>query len=183
MVKASGLLVPTLAAALLPLSAFAQEGKTNSLFQSHFATVAGGEPCYARSYSDDHLKAHPGQRVAEIEIDMAKVNPDGKPITEEAIELGFGIKLKDKTHWYTNVAICKSEGAHISCFLEGDGGAFTLSAAQDGAVRLETGNYGIAMEGADDFVELSGTEGDDRVFILQPADKNVCAASTEDVRQ
>lgn len=167
---------------LFPLPLAAQASKTDTLFQSHFAALAGGEPCYARAYSSEHLKAHPEQRVSEIELDMAKENPDGIQITEDAIELGFGIRLKGKPRWYTNVALCKSEGTRISCFLEGDGGAFTLTAAGDG-LRLVTGDYGIAIEGAEEFVELSGAQGDDRVFILQPADKAVCARSSEDLKE
>lgn len=152
--------------------------RAESLFESHFAAVADGEPCYARTYSPDHLKAHPAQRVTDIEIDMTKLNPDGNPITEQNIELGFGIKVKDRPDWYTNVALCKSAGASIDCFLEGDGGKFVLESANGQNLKLTTGDYGIAIEGAEDFLELSGDKGDDRVFILSTADRSVCARST-----
>lgn len=148
-----------------------------SLFQSHFARVAGGEPCYARTYTPEHLKAHPEQRVTDIELDMAKTNPDGKPITEESIELGFGLKVKDKEGWYTNSAICKSDGARMQCFLEGDGGSLTLEAAENGGVKVSTGEYGIAIEGAEDFLEIAGNRGDDRVFVLAAAKRDVCEAA------
>lgn len=159
----------------------AQAGE--SLFQTHFANVANGTPCYARSYSAAHLKEHPAQRVAKIEIDMAKENPDGKPITEEAIELGFGVQLKTSPEWYTNVAICKSAGPEMNCFLEGDGGSFTLTAAEGGSLRLKTGDYGLAIEGEKDFMELPGDKGDDRVFVLPPAPQAACDASTAEVNK
>lgn len=152
-----------------------------SLFESHFAGVANGEPCYARTYSAEHLKAHPEQRVGTIELDMSKTNPDGVPITEDNIQLGFGIKLKDKPDWYTAVAICKSAGAEISCFLEGDGGNFTLVAGEGGGLKLSTGETGIAIEGANDFVEIAGGKGDDRVFVLSPSERGLCAAATASV--
>lgn len=164
---------------LWTLHARAAEG---SLFQTHFASVAGGQPCYARNYPQEHLSSHPEQRVTDIEVDMAKLNPDGKPITEDNIELGFGLKVKGKSEWYTNVAICKSAGAQMECYLEGDGGRFTLDAS-GASLKLSTGSYGIAIEGSNDFVELSGENGDDRVFILPIADQKVCAVVTEDGEQ
>lgn len=153
-----------------------------SLFESHFASVANGEPCYARIYSAEHLKSHPEQRIGSIELDMAKANPDGAPITEDNIELGFGIKLKDKAEWYTSLAICKGSGAEIGCFLEGDGGSFTLASSENGGLKLSTGESGIAIEGTTDFVEIAGDKGDDRVFILAPAERGACAAATAGVK-
>jgi hypothetical protein len=176
-----GLRRPAIAGAFFALGTPAVAAD-QSLFQSHFAGVANGEPCYARTYSSEHLKAHPEQRVGAIELDMAKANPDGVPITEDNIELGFGIKLKDRAEWYTGLAICKSTGAEIGCFLEGDGGSFTLSAAQDGGLKLVTGESGIAIEGATDFVEIAGGKGDDRVFVLVSAALQACAAATDAVK-
>ena len=165
----------------LSCSATAQSEEAKSLFQTHFAGVQDGAPCYARSYDAAHLKAYPAQRVAKIEIDMAKKNPDGTPITEDFIQLGFGLQLKSSPEWYGNVANCKSAGAQIDCFLEADGGKFTLSAAEGGALKLETGSYGLAFEGAKDAIELPGDKGDDRVFILSPAPRAECEAATADV--
>lgn len=166
----------TLAAVGLLACSGVQAGEA-SLFASHFESVAQGEPCYARVYTAEHLKAHPDQHVGAIELDMLKVNASGNPITEENIELGFGLKLKDKPDWYTGLAICKGAGAQIDCFLEGDGGSFTLSAAGGGSLKLATGETGIALEGAEDVVEIAGDKGDDRVFVLAPAARAVCAAA------
>jgi hypothetical protein len=159
--------------ALSPAVATSEAG-ARSLFQSHFASVQGGTPCYARTYGAGHLQAHPDQRVTDIEIDMAKTDPDGNAITEDAIQLGFGLRVIGSAEWYMNVAICKSEGEAIECFLDGDGGRFSLSAADGGALQLKTGDYGIVIEGSKDVVELPGNKGDDRVFVLKPADPKAC---------
>lgn len=169
-------------ASLLSVSAPLAADDAKSLFQTHFAGVAGGTPCYAHSYSAEHLKAHEAQRVIRIELDMAKETPDGKPITEETMELGFGVQVRDTPRWYTNVAVCKSAGASINCFLESDGGNFTLTAAGGGGLRLETGETGLAIEG-DDFLELPHDQGDDAVFVLEPADHSACAAATAGVTE
>ncbi|MEQ1716122.1 MAG: hypothetical protein ABL907_09085 [Hyphomicrobium sp.] len=171
---------PTLGAALAAWTAMAAADDAPTLYQSHFAGLANGTPCYARSYTAEHLKAHPEQKVRKIELDMDRTNAAGKPMTEEAMELGFGVQLKTSPEWYTNVAICKSAGAEIQCFLEGDGGRFRLTAAEDGALKLETGDYGIAMEGTKDFIDLPGDKGDDRVFLLYPAPQSECDAATAD---
>lgn len=164
-------------AAIVPaLASSALAGET--LFESHLAKVNGGTPCYARIYDEAHLKAHPQQRVKAIEFEMTKENASGTPNTAENFELGFGIKTTRSAGWYTGLAICKDNGAAIDCFLEGDGGRFSLTPDQDGAMRLATGDYGIALEGDKDVLELSGTEGDDKVFILTPTERPVCEAAT-----
>jgi len=162
-----------------PGTARADEAK--SLFETHFASQQGGAPCYARSYDAAHLEVHPKQRVARIEIDMAKANANGRPMTEDDIQLGLGLQLRSSPEWYGNVADCKSAGAEIDCLLGSDGGKFTLSAAEDGGLKLETGDYGLAFEGEKDAIELPGDKADDRVFILQPAPRAECDAATADV--
>lgn len=151
-----------------------------TLFQSHFASVADGAPCYARSYTKEHLDAHPGQRVAKIILDMDKADPDGKPITAENLQLGFAVQLKSSPEWYANVAICKSAGDEIGCFLDGDGGRFTVTADGGAAIRIATGDYGIALEGEKDFIELPADKGDDKLFVLSPAPRAECDAASAD---
>jgi hypothetical protein len=167
--------------ALSALTATAAADVAKRLYQSHFADVAGGTPCYARAYTAEHLKTHPEQRVAKIIVDMDKANPDGVPIDEENLVLGFGVQIKTSPEWYTNSAICKSAGAEINCFLEGDGGSFTITADAGGAIRIATGSYGIAMEGMKDFIELPADKGDDHVFIIPLAPQADCDAATADV--
>lgn len=153
-------------------------GGTPALFDTHFANVQGGTPCYARTYDEAHLKAHPKQTVKAVELEMERTNPDGTVNTAQNFELGFGVQVTRSSEWYVGLAICKDSGGAIDCFLEGDGGRFQLTADKDGALKIATGDYGIVLEGSKDVVELSGTEGDDKVFLVAPAERSVCDAAS-----
>ncbi len=66
---------------------------SDDLFNNYFANVLDGAPCYARTYSEAHLKAHPAQRVREIEIDLSKANSDGTPNSADRFGIGFSLML------------------------------------------------------------------------------------------
>ena len=149
----------------------------DSLFDIYFASKPNGATCYGRTYDAAHLKAHPEQKVQRIEIDSEKLNPDGKLNTAERFELGFAIQSMSSAEWYGQNSICKSSATSIDCYLEGDGGLFKLTPAEGGGLRMETGGYGIAIEGSNDALQLSGKDGDDRVFILN-ASRDQCDAAT-----
>lgn len=146
-------------------------------FDTAFATAQGGKPCYGRTYDDAHLKSHPSQKVRRIEIDMDKTDSNEHENTAERFELGIAVMTTKSSEWYGNAAYCKAAEQSAECYIDGDGGKFKLTAADDGAVRLETGDYGIGFEGEKDFIELSGTAGDDRVFLLKPG-REECDAAT-----
>lgn len=175
-------LAPLCLAAVLTSASTAGAADAGGLFDSHFTKIAGGTPCYARTYDDAHLKDHPKQQVKRIEFGMSKTNPDGVANTPENFELGFGVQVTRSPEWYTGVAICKEGGDTVDCFLEGDGGRFRLTADKDGALKLETGDYGLAFEGARDTLELSDKTGDDKVFILTPSAHAECEAATVEVK-
>ena len=164
-------------ALLIPVHALAADAAPPaSFFDQWFANAQGGTPCYGRSFDDAHLNAHTKQLVRRIEIDMTKSNASGIANTAERFELGFGLMLAKSAEWYGQAAICKSSEASADCFLEGDGGRFKLTPMPDGALKLETGDYGIALEGASDTIALSGSDGDDRVFLLKAA-RDECDAA------
>lgn len=164
---------------MAPLAARAGGGDNKStFFDAVFANAQGGTPCYGRTYDDAHLKAHPEQKVRRIEIDMDKTNANDRVNTAENFELGMAIMTTKSSEWYGNAAFCKAADQSAECFLDGDGGKFKLTAADDGAVRLETGDYGIGFEGEKDFVEFSGSSGDDRVFLLKPG-RDECNAAAK----
>ncbi len=148
----------------------------SDFFDVAFAGTQGGTPCYGRTYDDAHLKSHPEQLVRRIEIDMDKTDANDRVNTAERFELGMAVMTKTSSEWYGNAAICKAVADSAECFLDGDGGKFKLTAADDGALRLETGDYGIGFEGEKDFIELKATSGDDRVFLLKPG-RDECDAA------
>jgi hypothetical protein len=149
---------------------------SDDLYNRYFANVLDGPPCFARTYSDEHLKIHSTQRVRSIEIDLSKANSDGKPNMADRFELGFALMLKTSPEWYGQAASCRTGNTAFECFLEGDGGVFRLTPLANGGLRLETGENGLAFEGASDAIELSGKTGDDKTFDIASS-KAECEAA------
>jgi hypothetical protein len=145
----------------------------DDLYDRYFGNVLAGPPCFARTYGDTHFKTHTTQRVRSIEIDLSKVNSDGRPNTADHFELGFALMVRTSAEWYGQAASCNTGDNAFECFLEGDGGLFRLTPLANGGLRLETGEAGIALEGESDTIELSGKSGDDRIFDLVPS-KDEC---------
>ena len=150
----------------------------DDFFTTVFAKAQGGTPCYGRTYDDAHLKSHSQQTIRRIEIDMDKADANDRLNTSENFELGIAVMTTKSSEWYGNAAYCKGGAQSAECLLDGDGGRFKLTAASDGAVRLETGDYGIGFEGEKDFIELKADSGDDRVFVLKPG-RTECDAATK----
>jgi len=166
-------------------AAFSAAAFAATPFDTTFATVDGGKPCYARTYDRAHLNAHPRQTVTSIEVDFTPANPDGVKNTAAKFELGFAFRLRKNGSWYPNNAICSAKGAAFTCSLESDGGEFTLTPGNGGTLRLDVVNRGgtdagndqISAEG-DDFGSFGKPGGDDLSFILNRAPHAVCDAST-----
>ena len=148
-----------LCAAILILSALpvAAENAIRTFFPDEAS-------CYGRSYSADHLKSHPEQRVTALAIapDFAIDHP---MIGLWIVGSVRGVPDDDIERY----AYCENGApGQLDCGMEGDAGSFTLSAAKNGGVLIEVGRYGMSFEGSSDFVTLDSHRGDDRSFILQP---------------
>ncbi len=154
---------------IIPDVSLAIAATSDDLFDSYFANVLDGPPCFARTYDETQLKDHPARRVREIEINLSKTNSDGTPNSPDRFQVGFALMLTAAPDWVGQTASCKTEDANFQCYLEGDGGMFSLTPQKDGALRLETGDEGITLDGGDKEVDLSGKEPDDRVFDLVPS--------------
>jgi hypothetical protein len=169
---------------LLVLSAGIAPGHAQSLFETYFSKADGGKPCYARQYTAEHLAKNPRQQVTAIEVDFEPTNPDGVLNTAKRFELGFGVQKRGSTEWFTNAVYCSLRAGGFDCALEGDGGLFRLQPASGGGrLRLALTRDTIAIEGEKDFFEFGGKQSDDNVFLLYPADRKVCDASTADVKR
>ena len=140
--------------------------ETDTPFATYFGSAKDGLSCWARTYDAAHLEQHPEQKTRSIAIDVAPAKTGGEANTPESFEIGFALKVKASPEWYGQAGICKAEGEGFSCLLEADGGLFQLTPEGPDALRLETGSYGISIEGGKDFVTLDGKTGDDKVFIL-----------------
>lgn len=136
--------------------------------------------CFYRDYDAAHLGAHARQQTRIIEIDMEPPDSDQQAYTPERFELGVGVMARAGSDWYTANAICKTSGTGFSCYLEGDGGEFTLAPLPDGGMELATRGFNI--EGDSGFLELGNGKTDDTKFLLRPADHTLCDASTAAAR-
>lgn len=125
--------------------------------------------CYLRAYSRAHLVEHPDQRVTRIALGPAPGAGDARAMAVTVV-----VTLRGSRETYLATAYCENESGHLYCPMEGDAGAFTLAPAQDGAVLLKVARRGMGFEGAQDFVEISGTSGDDRTFLLPAVGGKSC---------
>lgn len=132
------------------------------------AIFSQGDTCYVRTYTTTHLAAHPVQRVAAISL-----SSEPAISTDDLLAVRITIGLRHKRQPYTGVAYCIDAGKDLSCSVEGDGGGFTLTRRNEGLL-LTVERDGIGLEGATDFLAISGTEGDDRAFLLQTAAADNC---------
>jgi hypothetical protein len=79
--------------------------------------------------------------------------------------LDLFVTLRKNPYHYHGLARCEPDGDALACYLDRGLGAFKISAENPGALRLEIGALGIAFQG-DKLITLSGTKGDDRVFVI-----------------
>ena len=143
--------------------------QAENVLYSHFgndALPSGG--CFARSYSKAHLADHPDQLVTDISLSISPLSKGGKTPT-----LMVFVKMRGDPYYYSESATCKIKGLGLNCHIEGDGGSFVLTGEKDGVLRLTVGTGGIGFEG-DKFVEISGTQGDDRAFLIPNVDGGIC---------
>jgi hypothetical protein len=170
----------TVKAALLsivPNVSLAVAATSDDLFDRYFANVLDGAPCFARTYDDAQLKDHPTRQVRAIQISLSKANSDGTPNLPDRFQLAFALMLTSAPDWVGQTAKCKTNDANFECYLDGDGGMFSLTPQANGGLRLETGDEGIALDSSDKEIELSGKEPDDRIFDLVPSKAECQAAS------
>jgi hypothetical protein len=145
---------------VLGLPALAQ-GLRGDLFPTDAA-------CYLRYYDDAHLAAHPQQRVRQIAI-----GPDPAQTTVAGLALRLHVQLREDAEFYTATAYCTEGPAGLDCGIEGDGGGFALDRSGRG-LQLTVKRAGMILEGSTRFQEISGTQGDDRVFRLPTVPADSC---------
>jgi len=144
--------------------------------------IEGGGTCYLRRYTADHLQQHPQQRVSALGLILY---PDGD---QNLATLYVKVRLGQAGPGQVGPgqvgpgqvramgsAYCNQDGEGLDCLMEGDAGRFSLTGAKNGALRLSVAPRGISFEGDRDFITLSGTKGDDRVFLLPPLGDADCA--------
>ncbi|RYE88037.1 MAG: hypothetical protein EOP19_02580 [Hyphomicrobiales bacterium] len=122
--------------------------------------------CYARHYDEDHLRAHPRQRVTRVMLSHT-VGHTGEDTSAWDAVLDFAFALRDGST-YSAVAYCDDD----VCSREGDGGRFSVSPGSNAALKLTV----------EDFLELEGADGssgnladsDDGEFLIYRARPAAC---------
>ncbi len=167
-------------AAVLLLLATTGIGDARPL-ERHFGAT---DSCYSRAYSKDHLKKHPQQKVAEIRFDhfpttFGSYDENNRiafdPKTAE-VHFSVSVTFRDSQHRYTNSGLCTPKGDRYQCFIECDGGSFTLKDRSSTSILVvnPTG-FAVAGCGAEEFRMLD-PEPDDKVFRLDRLTDQYCIA-------
>lgn len=141
---------PALAVAALVLAPPAA-GAADSFYASHMSRPDGIVPCYARTYDEKHLAAHPEQRVVQFYLTLSPADHGSPP---HSFDVSFGFTLRGGEPWYAGEAGCAARGDRAQCTGEGDVGEFTLRPRKDGLLveigRMETEETGADLASSDD---------------------------------
>jgi hypothetical protein len=188
---AIGLVAVWMAAAPLTIFPAAAQNR-NPIF------TADREACYGRVYDRNHLASHPQQKVTSVHIlrslgerpEAESFEPNQR---EEEIkkfrETGETnvtalVTFRDRKGTFYNSLTCnKDDGRGAHCYIECDGGSFTLKREAAGTVLLENGGF-VLIGGCADEVEpdqeVHFSPGkDDKVFRLESKPVAACRAEEQ----
>lgn len=139
-----------------------------SFYGRYIAGPDGISPCYARTYSPEHLAEHPQQTVTRFYLTRSEYDHGG---SAQSFEVAFGFTLKTIRGAFASYATCRPRGDGAACVAEADGGGFSLSPRPDGI--LVSVEQRLEVEGSEDFSpDLHAS--DDRDFRLYESDPEAC---------
>lgn len=129
----------------------------------------GSNICYARTYSAEHLKKHPQQKVTEVGFRLAyyRHEPDEFfPKGQRNYYFAMLAKQRGSSKTLTAMGECGPDGNSISCGVECDGGGITVARRPGDKILISLGRIRMSA-GCDeeDAVDLEGGA-DDREFLL-----------------
>lgn len=173
-----------LVTATLPVAVLAQpvepgaEGELANLLPPE----VGRRVCYARNYSAEHLKAHPKQKVTEIQFRLAyhRHDPDDyAPQGQRNYYFAVLAKLRGQQDALTSMGECVPYEGQVSCGVDCDGGGFVATRKPPDQILISLGDGGrLRMtRGCDESgsVDLESGE-DDKGFLLTRTDDESCPA-------
>lgn len=146
---------------------FAVACAPNPFVHHYFGEDLSSRRCYARAYSPDYLDAHPDHAVSSIALAGAGIIGPQREMT-----LRYAIRLRDRPEVRTGLVVCQQSGVGARCFLECDGGDFSLEPAGFG-IQLTVGERWMAEGEGECSVDLRSAR--DRVFVLHQASATTCA--------
>jgi hypothetical protein len=158
-------MIATIAAAVLAAPA---ASAADSFYATYIAERGGVTPCYARTYDQKHLAAHPGQKVVHFYVTHSDAEHLKPP---KSFDLSFGFRLKDSTDSFSSEAGCGLKADGAVCSAEGDGGQFRLTPRPDGLLVTVVGR--LQVEGMESF-SPDLAESDDRDLRLYSSPPREC---------
>jgi hypothetical protein len=163
--------------------------KADTFDSKMFARASGDKAyaCFVRRYDADHLARHPKQKVAAMKLLVGTEIPEGE--TARAYSFGLEVKYRHRageldTGGYCKHAVAEDNGSEIgfACGVDCDGGGINVALSKDdksAIIRLE--RIRIWPNNKPDDAEDELVAGaDDRIFRLERADANECAALVTD---
>ncbi len=139
----------------------------------------GATSCWQRVYSDEHLAAHPDQKVRELRLSVSYHvydDPYGQ------YSFGYDALRRGEGEMGGDAGVCWNKPEGVACHIECDGGGFMLRRARnkgDVLFDLEYVGFLTMRGGCGDFDGEGGVMEplvpglDDKLFLLHPAN---CAA-------
>ena len=132
--------------------------------------------CFVRDYDAAHLAAHPGQGVAGLRLwffDETDENFRAHSVLIEARMSAQGQAARDGVagQVLTQYAFCDGD----TCFVECDGGSFTVQPAAAGGVRLATQFFVLGeAESCGGISDLAEQQGSETVYLVPEAPIAAC---------
>jgi hypothetical protein len=136
---------------------------------------SGERTCWARAYTNAHLRSHPGQEVKEMLVRLAR--PPAFPAQVSAL---VRVRFQDEpSRLYLGSGTCRTEGSETVCGIDGDGGRFTLEARTGGRIVLINNNTGgLALDsatiGGEREIRRLTDHPQHGIFLLYRLDEAVC---------
>ncbi|MFT3811437.1 MAG: hypothetical protein QM698_16110 [Micropepsaceae bacterium] len=150
--------------------------------------------CYARTYDDAHMKAHPKQKVTGIALTYVpeKMFPEIEQPQKmwdqyadyPAFSANIVVTLKGKQGFLLGGAYCRTGSSKmLECGIEGDGGMFNVLLQEDGRVKLvnDQGGFtvsepGVGMEEEDSEHYPIEPKDDHDAFLMSAEKGGLCDA-------
>ncbi|SMD07772.1 hypothetical protein [Rhizobium sp. RU36D] len=120
--------------------------------------------CFERRYTKSHLSAHPQQNVVRMTALVYRL-----PGTPETV-LNMTVRFREGQEDQQIPIVCRTGSGGLSCNVECDGGAFSVTARDRNAVLVDLGN---GIGGCDAGEPSFGA--DDKTFRLDRVDMAACS--------
>ena len=146
------------------------------------ATTAAAETplgCFTRTYSDDHLAKNPAQIVRSMQVNITKDDGDaGQVFADMGVEFANQGRIagrKTAGRFMDQFLICSDETRGFSCFVECDGGSFTVTRMTADSITIETSGLWVGnVDGCGGMEDIAEVPGQKMKYLLRVSDPLAC---------